>query len=140
MRNEDNTHLGSVAADADLSAGASVADSDAGEGGAGVGAGLLGVDDRLRQGGHVHARVGFAGDEELVLLVFREHSVERLDGGHVLGGGAVIVAVVVASVGVTESNAHGGLDVQHVHLQVPVVERDERRKTNTRDKKCSGRK
>lgn len=118
------TNLSSGAANANLSAGAAVSNRNAGQRGTSVGAGLLRVNNGLRQSGHIHARVRLARDEELVLGKLREHAEEGLHRGKVLGRGAVIVALVVASLGVTETDTDGGLDVEHVHLAVPILKSD----------------
>mmetsp|Transcript_19929 Transcript_19929/g.34539 ORF Transcript_19929/g.34539 Transcript_19929/m.34539 type:complete len:473 (+) Transcript_19929:107-1525(+) len=113
--------LGSGAADANLGTGAAVSDRNAGQRSTSVGASLLRVDDGLRKGRHIHTGVRLTGDEELVLGELREHAEEGLDSGEVLGGSAVVVALVIASLGVTETNTDGGLNVEHVHLAVPAV-------------------
>ena len=112
-------YLGSVSAYADLRAGAAVARCDARQPGARVAPVLLALQNGLGQGGHVHARVALARDEEGVAQVLGEQAEEGVDGPHVLGCRAVVVAGVVSAAAVAEAHPHWGLDVQHVHQQVP---------------------
>ena len=113
-------NLWAVSADADLRAGASVAGRDARQRGARVGSVLLALQDGLRQGGDVHPSVTLARDEEGVASELGEQAEEDVDGLHVLCGRAVVVAGVVPAGAVAEAHSHGGLDVQHVHQQIPA--------------------